>query len=112
MKRDRLQGAYSVEKVGFIFPRVRFNILELKSWASWLCVYEGEVPSTRHYSGIWFAFGVLGINHIAIRRKFWTVAASKNSSWATTEATQSQLIKLQDALEMSEQHFDLLSILA
>jgi hypothetical protein len=31
---DCLFLAYSVEKVGFIFRRMRFNILELKFWPS------------------------------------------------------------------------------
>lgn len=52
------------------------------------------------------------MSRFAIRRRFCAVAASKNSSYAPVGPTQSQVVTLQDAVEVSGEHFHLLSLTA
>src|SRR5665213_1448633 len=53
---------------------------------------------------------MIGIS-LAILRRFWAVAARRNSSWAAG-ASQSQPIESEDAFEVGEQHLDLLPLAA
>jgi hypothetical protein len=49
---------------------------------------------------------------LASLRRFCAIAASKNSSFAPRRAALSQAIEFEDALEMREQHLDLLPLTA
>ena len=51
-------------------------------------------------------------NRFAIRRRFCAMAASKKLVVRAVRSTQAQAIQLQDALEVREEHLDLLAILA
>ena len=52
-------------------------------------------------------FGI-GISFASLRR-FWAVAARRNSSRAPVGPSQSKPIELENAFEMGEQHLDLLA---